>query len=277
MVGRKIGKGYQLYGFTHCIIKGKHVAKCKICDKELQNTAEARMRAHWYTCLSNGSLLFLRNACTVTPAAKEIHELTHESTCKRQIGCSGRANNLDYAKRARTERDIILEGESASIRHEKVNILNSPEEQKARDDIILNELPSPESSSKGSRSGNTYESVMKAKLEYFKQKTNYLNREMDNILIERNCLPFVINAAAYENGQDDGDLLSNIENDSGVVEDSVLYSGDNSQLRQELENAAAEYYHTKAVCYARLAESSEYKKTLLQLEMRKLHLERQQS
>uniref|UniRef100_D3TRB0 Hypothetical conserved protein n=1 Tax=Glossina morsitans morsitans TaxID=37546 RepID=D3TRB0_GLOMM len=175
MVGRKIGKGYQLYGFTHCIIKGKHVAKCKICDKELQNTAEARMRAHW-------------NACTVTPAAKEIHELTHESTCKRQIGCSGRANNLDYAKRARTERDIILEGESASIRHEKVNILNSPEEQKARDDIILNELPSPESSFKGSRSGNTYESVMKAKLEFFKQKTNFLNREMDNILIERNVM-----------------------------------------------------------------------------------------
>uniref|UniRef100_A0A1A9V3F2 Uncharacterized protein n=1 Tax=Glossina austeni TaxID=7395 RepID=A0A1A9V3F2_GLOAU len=263
MVGRKIGKGYQLYGFTHCIIKGKHVAKCKICDKELQNTAEARMRAHW-------------NACSVTPAAKEIHELTHESTCKPEIGCSGRANNLDYAKRARTDHDLILEDESASIRHEKVNILNSPEEQKARDDTILKELPSP-ASSKGSRSGKTCESVMKAKLEYFKQKTNYLNREMDNILIERNCLPFVINAAAYEDDQDDGDVLSNIENDSGVVEDSVLYSGDNSQLRQELENAAAEYYHTKAVCYARLAESSEYKKTLLQLEMKKLLLERQQS
>ncbi|KAL9892718.1 insulator binding factor 1 isoform 1-T2 [Glossina fuscipes fuscipes] len=213
MVGRKIGKGYQLYGFTHCIIKGKHVAKCKICDKELQNTAEARMRAHW-------------SACAVTPASKDIHELTHESACKRQIVCSGRSNNLDYAKRARTDNDLIREGENASIRDEKVNILNCPEARKGRDNIALNGLP------------------------------------------------FVINAAAYENDEDDDDFLSNIENDSGVIEDAVLYSGNNSQLRQELENAAAEYYHTKALCYARLAENSEYKKTLLQLEMRKLHLQR---
>ncbi|KAL9898882.1 insulator binding factor 1 isoform 2-T6 [Glossina fuscipes fuscipes] len=177
MVGRKIGKGYQLYGFTHCIIKGKHVAKCKICDKELQNTAEARMRAHW-------------SACAVTPASKDIHELTHESACKRQIGCSGRSNNLDYAKRARTDNDLIREGENASIRDEKVNILNCPEARKGRDNIALNELPSSSSSksSKDSRSGKTYENVMKAKLEYFKQKTNYLNREMDNMLIERNVM-----------------------------------------------------------------------------------------
>uniref|UniRef100_A0A1A9W7Y2 Uncharacterized protein n=1 Tax=Glossina brevipalpis TaxID=37001 RepID=A0A1A9W7Y2_9MUSC len=160
MVGRKAGKGYELYDFIPSVIKGKHVAICKYCDRELQNTAEARMITH-------------RNSCLATPETKKIQEFSIMNT----------------------QNDSTSKGEVPFAEHEKTKTFKYAEKQKERR-TIPNELPST-SSSKAVINGKSNENI-KAKLEYFKQKMNYLNREMDNTVIEKNLMISQIKKLNYE-------------------------------------------------------------------------------
>ena len=46
MVGRKSGAAYDFYGFTMLRKYRRYVAVCNYCQKQMQNTAAARMQMH---------------------------------------------------------------------------------------------------------------------------------------------------------------------------------------------------------------------------------------
>ncbi|KAI8115239.1 hypothetical protein CVS40_12513 [Lucilia cuprina] len=169
MSGRKTSAAYELYGFIPKVENGKHAAICTSCNRVLQNTAAIRLQKH-------------RNSCLAARAngGDPVH-----------------FPNLEIKKRITPKTDTVVqqnENINANVKTEQSNMefedatLNDNANDNATyDDVVENLqdfIPSRKFTTKKQRSDDK----LKAKIQFFKEKSKYFRSEMNNLKIEKTMM-----------------------------------------------------------------------------------------